>query len=157
MNDFVGKKKKGYTEDIGFHEQRDGSLARLSVEGERKSCEPRNIRRNTFGIVLEGDVVKRSANNASERARERERALCGPRHRIALSLSLSLPSLHPHSTASNSKGHQRKSWKRPVFRAAIWFRAKSRGFPNDNVYQQLRAANRSARGGTNWFRANCFR
>ena len=40
-------------------------------------------------------MVKRSANNASERARERERALCGPRHRIALSLSLSL---YPRST-----------------------------------------------------------
>lgn len=69
---------EGYTEDIGFHEQRDGSFVRLSVEGERKSCEPavrRNIRRNTFRIVLEGDVVKRSANNA------RERPLCGPRRR----------------------------------------------------------------------------
>lgn len=60
---------EGYIEDIGFHEQRDGSFLRLSEEGERKSCEPAvrwNIRHNTFRMVLEGDVVKRSANNARD-------------------------------------------------------------------------------------------
>lgn len=68
-------------------------------EGERKIL--RNIRRNTFGIVLEGDVVKRSANNA----RAKERGLCGPRRRGIAQLS----PLSRSAARSNSKGHQRKS------------------------------------------------
>ncbi|KAK1137013.1 hypothetical protein K0M31_001541, partial [Melipona bicolor] len=66
---------EGYTEDIGFHEQRDGSFVRLSVEGERKSCEPavrRNIRRNTFRIVLEGDV--RRVDSLQKESRNRTEA-----------------------------------------------------------------------------------
>lgn len=161
-----------------FTEQRDGSFVRLSVEGERKSCEPavrRNIRRNTFRIVLEGDVVKRSANNA----RETFVWAKASRHRIAFSwrpllrrppsatsprdaCSLSLDCLPP--CPATRKGHQRKTWT-PMFclrRHLIC--AKSRPFPNDNVYQQLRWQTVSTEGSAQidlevsaWYRLNSFR
>lgn len=135
---------EGYIEDIGFHEQRDGSFLRLSEDGERKSCEPAvrwNIRHNTFRIVLEGDVVKRSANNA--------RDLCVGRgveasHSSPLLLwtpptfaspptsgkpgkgCLQALARLPPTIPENSKGHQRKSPERRCSAcAAIWF-AQSR-------------------------------
>lgn len=72
-------------------------FVRLSDEGERKSCEPAarsNIRRNTFRMVLEGDVVKRSANNA----RETFVWAKASRHRIA-SLRHHPPRRHPLAAA----------------------------------------------------------
>ena len=58
-----------------------------------------------------------------------------------------------HHARGTRKGHQRKTWTPMFCQRRHLICAKSRPFPNDNVYQQLRWQTVSIEGfGANWFR-----